>query len=449
MFGIFRDEVLPQLTGGIFTKVWSHDILQAAQTYPAVWHAGLAVAAAQRRSKIQDREQNALESRNKYYSFSLLHYNASIKYLMEIVSRKDLSDEDRETLLVTSVLFLSLCALQNNTKDALVHAQSGTNLYYQWEMFDSEIEASRKGVLSTESLNILITTLECTYTGSVMHSIIPKRWDWTSRPLPNCSPIPFESLSAAYTEFIPLLNLVVGQGWNLGSEGSFYSARDCCLSVWNHYRDEYGVWRGKLRKFLLSWKPDDEELEGVLQLEMLVKVFDLIFGEVMHPAEMHWDACGRAFEEIVIIGEQMWELQNRTAEKYDEVAGAFSLLLFPAECLYFVVANYRDASLRRRSIELLKKWKRQNGIWDSVTMAALCETLMLYEEEGASHDEWCECVSKEFICYGHRSAWTKSVIGQEGEVVMTIRSVYDMGNDLPGVTYMLQNQQKVRVDNLN
>lgn len=449
MFGIFRDDFLSRLTGGIFTKVWSHDILQAAQTYPAVWHAGLAMAAAQKRSKIQGNEGNALESKTKYYSFSLLHYNASIKYLMEIVSRKDLSDGDRETLLVTSVLFLSLCALQNNTKDALVHAQSGTNLYYQWDMCDSEIEASRKGVLSIESLNILITTLECTYTGSVMHSIIPKKWDWTSRPLPNCSAIPFESLSAAYTEFIPLLSLIVEQGRNVGSESFFYSARDCCLSVWNHYQHEYGLWRGKFREFLMSWEPNDEELEGVLQLKMLVRVFDLVFGDISHPVEMHWDTCGPAFEEIVDIGEQMWELQNRTAEKYDEEAGAFTLLLFPAEGLYFVVANCRDADLRTRSIELLKKWKRQNGVWDSGTMATLCETLVLYEEEGASEDEWCKCIPGEFICYGHRSAWTKSVIGQEGEVVMTIRSVADMKNDLPGITYMLQSQQKLRLDNLN
>lgn len=437
MFGILRDEALSRLSGSVITKLWTHDVVQAAQSYQAVWHAGLAMAAMHKKMKVHGESERAVQSRNNYYSFSLRNYNASIKYLVEIVNRKDLSDGDRETLLIASLLFLGVSSMQGHAKEAMMHAQSGTNLYYQWEMCDSEVEAARKGILSVESLNMLIATLECTHVEPEGQPVVGKNWHRKSRPLPECSPVLFNSLSEAYTEFVPLLNLIVEVSRSGGTKTSLFTARDSGLLSWNRYKHEFGVWKNKFHKFLLSWEANDEELESVLELEMFVKVFSMTFGDISQPIEMHWDACRQTFEEIVDIGEQMYELQAKYARKYDEENGAFTLSLSPAEGLYLVVASDRDADLRRRAIELLKKWKRRNGVWDTTTMAALCETLVAYEEGSASGDEWCKCVPGELICHGHRSAWIKSGFGEDGKVTMTIRSVHDTENDLPGVTYVL------------
>lgn len=439
MFGILRDEAVPQIAGKFITKFWSHDVLQATKSYPAIWHAGLAMAATHRKSQVTGQSAKAVQLRRNYNTFSLEHYNASIGLLMKIANRKKLSQADRETLLIASILFLSLCAVQDNVQDAVIHAQSGARLYQQWQIHDSRVDAVRNGILSRESLKFLTTTLKCALVEPIRPPDLESKLLLQKRSQSLYSPLPFRTLAEAYIEFLPLLENIIDQGGSANCQQVFEAARDN-PSTWNVYRREYAIWRAKFNEFRARWKPEKSELYCLLELDIYARLFGIMYNEVSAAPEMVWDAYTDEFKQILDMAEQIYELRTQASAKDRGQQGRlFTLSLAPGEALAFIAASCRDYQVRRRTIALLKKWKWRNGVWDTKAMAATCETLMAFEENAKSADDWCECVNGEFICHGHRVARTKAVCVGQSQITVRIQSVNDVRTDQPGIDYVIQN----------
>lgn len=439
MFAILRDDAVSQTAGRFITKFWTHDVLQATKSYPAIWHAGLAMAAAHQKSQLTGQSETAAQLRRNYITFSLEHYNASIRLLVQIAKRKTLSQRDRETLLIASILFLSLCALQDDVQDAVIHAQSGAKLYQQWQIYDSRMDAVRNGILSRESLKFLTTTLKCALIEPIQPTDLESKSPLERRPHSLYSPIPFRTLAEAYMEFLPLLENIIDQGGSANCKHVFEAAKDN-PSTWNVYRREYAMWRAKFNQFRAQWTPSDGELDCFLELDVYARLFGMMYDEVSAASEMIWDAYTDEFNHILDMAEQIYELRTEASAKDGEQQGGlFTLSLAPGEALAFMAASCRDYKVRRRTIALLKKWKWRNGVWDTRAMAASCETLMAFEENAKSADDWCECINGQFICHGHRVASTKAVFVGESEIVVRIQSVNDVRTDKPGIEYVLQN----------
>ena len=439
MFGILRDVAVGQIAGKFITKFWSHDVLQATKSYPAIWHAGLAMAAAHQKSQVTGQSESAVQLRRNYNTFSLEHYNASIGLLMTIAKRKNLSQRDRETLLIASILFLSLCALQDNVQDAVIHAQSGARLYQQWQIYDSQLDAVRNGILSRESLRFLTTTLKCALVEPIQPSDLESKSPLKKRSHSLYSPVPFRTLAEAYTEFLPLLENIIDQGGSANCKHVFEAAKEN-PSTWNVYRREFAMWKDKFNQFQAQWEPSEGELDCFFELDVYSRLFGMMYDEVSAEPEMIWDAYTDEFNQILDTAEQIYELRTQASTRGDEQqARLFTLSLAPGEALAFIAASCRNYKVRRRTIALLKKWKWRNGVWDTKAMAASCETLMAFEENSKSEDDWCECINGEFICHGHRVARTKAVFVGESEVIVRIQSVDDVRSDKPGVEYTIQN----------
>ncbi len=61
--------------------------------------------------------------------------------------------------------------------------------------------------------------------------------------------------------------------------------------------------------------------------------------------------------------------------------------------LYFVATKCRVRRIRWKAIELLRRAKRQEGLWNSVLTALVAERVIRIEEEGLGSDE--ELVTRE------------------------------------------------------
>lgn len=86
-------------------------------------------------------------------------------------------------------------------------------------------------------------------------------------------------------------------------------------------------------------------------------------------------------------------------------AGPHAALVFLAamtcEPLYLVAQSCRNHITRCRAIELLRRWRRREGIWDSMLAATGVQASMLREESGAeaegSRDGECGCVRGVYV----------------------------------------------------
>lgn len=93
-----------------------------------------------------------------------------------------------------------------------------------------------------------------------------------------------------------------------------------------------------------------------------------------------WDLYPQEGEDIVQFAESLLNLDERVRGPPNQRGVEFSLDMSLVGPLYAVAHKYRDPSLRRRAIALLKKANRQEGIWDSAVAARVAERLVEIEE---------------------------------------------------------------------
>lgn len=436
MFDLLRSATVRQITGGFDTSFWTVDFLQASQTYPAIWHAGLALSAMHQRMKITQNSSWNQQLQRDYYIFALKQYNSAIKCLMEIAQRRSPTPAEKETLLMASMLFAGICCLQGDPKQAVVHARTAIHLFYEWKFWEQIYDGkdTRKGcVLSGSSIVTLITYFESQFINRLRNESRPP---WRGQNTPQkCSTSPFTCVTDAYSEFQPLFNGLLETLLHISYPSEENVARPKPSNI-HLFRQEYGVWGEKFRQFKDSRKAKPEEEEGMTILELYWIGIEISVIVDVRKTAFAWDSFRPAYERMITLAEELYERElERCAAGYD-MEPVFSFSMSITEVLVFVGFNCRDFVIRRRVIALLKKWPRRDGLWDAKTIAAMCEAAMNLEEsaaikkedhaEGDNSAASCECIQGEFICHDHRVVETKFDFLDEGGAQVALRTVEDI-----------------------
>lgn len=98
LFGLFRTETVHSICGMLNKSFWSIDVPRAAQTYPALWQASLALAAIYETEKTKTTGNKITSTnnripkshrlnkikQNRYYIFALSHFHQSLLYLRKL-----------------------------------------------------------------------------------------------------------------------------------------------------------------------------------------------------------------------------------------------------------------------------------------------------------------------------------------------------------------------------
>lgn len=444
-FAMLHGECVRRMAGLFSESFWTVDVMRATQVYPAVWHAGLAMAAMHRATCITAQTAPARASRQRHEAFSLAQFHAAVPALLALTRKPVLADADKEAILLASTLFTGLCCLQENYEQASRHARGGNRLYWGWKYWrqngndddddgsddedgdDDDADATcttanyradnagsrRAGcVLTTKSLTAVFTHFEMQFCSRFRNVDMPE-WRWRTKAH-KCSAAPFASAVDAYTELQPLLTGYCHIGRYLSVPRNAAELEPAVGRTLPAYVRELLTWKAKFDVLLLARgddtlpPPDEEEAYKMLCLRLLWMTLETGLGPNDSGAtgEMVWDERLPAMERVMTFAETHFAARCHPDSGNGPRAFTFTFAMNVCEVLTFMGTNCRDGGIRRRLIALLHGWRERDGMMDARLLALIVHSVMVLEENATTGTQaphaGCTCVPDRFICAEHR-----------------------------------------------
>lgn len=406
MFDALRFNIVGLVAGGFDHGFWAVDVLRACQVQPAIWHASLALTALH-----QSQKQDAGETfrRSRHERLSMTHYGASIKHVIALTSKGNLSNGEREALLLASLLLTALCTMQGDVRQAMMHAANCIQLFHQWRLWEGHRSSvSRRGsMLNADSLNTIVAHIELQLVSRIEQVAIPP-WGSPCSP-PRCSDIPFASAAEAYHEFQPLFTSLIGLWQRAGLpllRGLPQPGPE--MDVRYPYVIEFQRWKKKYDALRASDNTSSVDAESMMTLYFYWYGLQICLEANIYGGETAFDIFLPAFQNMLTMAKELLEI-IRTSKEVGEgdERPAFSFTMSAIEGLMWCSNGCRDPEVRRGFLHLIQIWPRREGIWSNNLIAAIVETTIDLEETGWCDGELdagsdCICVAGAFICNQHR-----------------------------------------------
>lgn len=425
-FDTLRAQTTLEVAGCFDRSFWQMDMMQAARVYPAIWHAGLAMATMHHRIKMTASSGIKPDHGKKarfFYGKALTYYNSSIRELMKMVDDENTARADQEAILLACLIFTGLCTMMGEINDAITHARNGLQMFYQWRYWETAQSRPRRNCLVTaDSLVMAYTHLESQFMNR-MNYIDRPTWRGRGRAS-KCADAPFRSLTDAYFELQPLMNGLIDVGKNHTVPGHVnpYLAR----GVLEH-KHQFNIWRKKFEDLQAASTFHGDDADGLLILKMNANCFALLMDFGYEGSEVAFDSFCSVFEDTIHLAEQLYENRRKEGKLQGYGALQYSFSLSTCEALDFVGHVCRDTVLRRRLIALLKKWSHREGMWDSELIASAIEAHLMVEEEGVEDDAdcigSCACIRGSYICDDHRVCSQDIEFLENGKVRLTLNTI--------------------------
>lgn len=158
IFFNFHTETVVRLSGVFNRDFWVSGLPSAAQTHPAIWHAGLAIGAMQiYRDSVQG--VAAIDPQSDMYEFALTHFNRAISTIVPMMQPGSLAPKavgDIDVVLLASVLFIAINNLLGDKEKSAQHAKSALALFQQWDFAELARQRGRDPtVINARALSIV------------------------------------------------------------------------------------------------------------------------------------------------------------------------------------------------------------------------------------------------------------------------------------------------------
>ena len=173
------------------------------------------------------------------------------------------------------------------------------------------------------------------------------------------------------------------------------------LGIFDRWNQSFQSWRQEE-----NFSPSDEEAARTLEVNSKIFVLELDVVMQQNPprqiiwesdgprfqplSPLIWDAYTARFQVIVAAARNIIEDDAQVAVNRGDCKYTSDVNLVPT--LFAVIRLCRDPALRREAVALLHKLPIQEGIWNSITTARVCEKLIQVEEEGLGIVTKCEDV---------------------------------------------------------
>ncbi|KAJ3497205.1 hypothetical protein NLG97_g2079 [Lecanicillium saksenae] len=456
---MFRIHTAPGASVLFDKTFWTNHVVSAAQTYPALWHAALALAAVQQWKSEKDaarkgvQQYNELSSEN--YVFALKHYNHAIRHILPVASRQTHTYQDKEMILASEIMFFGINSMLDYLVEAAEHAKNAIRLYDLWEFGRADDENASTGfkgtaystprgaVLRKRSLVSLIADLRLQFLNRLDHQFMILRKEARESYQPSApAGKPLRSTDEAYDEMVLLLTeFLLATKMNAPVQVGILPSQP--LSFICHRR--FSTWIYKFEQFSQAFacSPPQEGADKyrwrMLTIYVLVMRARLLYGDVEDVHSL--DRCAATFYQALEQLERFaddWHGEPPAGTDSSQPAG-FSFSMSMAEICYCIATGCREHDLRCRAVALLRRWGVCDGMWDSNLMAALIEVTMQVEDEagianeslGAGVEPPCPCAYRKFVCGQHR-IWAKQVrVGNGREALFSYSLVEDVTSRLP------------------
>ncbi|CEJ92271.1 hypothetical protein VHEMI07932 [[Torrubiella] hemipterigena] len=460
LFGTFRDTLVTGMGGPFNHRFWRVDVPTAAQIYPSLWHSAIAIASIDHSTKVEkkrrqlgpdDPANNYLPS-NHHYIIALTHFNKSIRSLARSLAGKSLAQLsyiDKEMVLMTNILFIGICSMLEETGQLQSHYRNFKNLLSTLR-FGKEESTSRKGIMSYEDLLAVILSID----GSLEASY-QTRWlrSWVV-DVP-CYPT-LQSVTQAYTEFLP----IAYSGLNKKEDITNYTYDGPLRGIYR--QNQIAAYEAKLTNFLDEKKTlNSQDLVAIESIRIHLEVMkrkEEIFRKPNRAAAMKYELG------LFKVLDHMDSLLSKTTRLYSPYSDETAPMTFApslGSAMELMAAFPNNAHLRRKAIELMRKWPfKENGTRSKeevVVYEIILRHLLsgpertkhwqkkgipihpTYPNGGLNGGEFnglsgCECIYELYICRDHRlGSFTKDHLADPPRI--GLMNVFERRNEL-GYTWV-------------
>lgn len=367
-FRMFLEEGRKQSVVPGDVEFWKTLVPQLSENEPSIRYAALAIGA----MLLQLR--TALDCSKA----ALTYYNKSIQELLVVSTHVK-----KETALVSNVLFTCLECIQGHDTEALGLFHQGRRMFEEyWDTFGGSVPPSP----ITDGVRHLLARLRVL---ALLYG--PTMADYTS-PItvsPSVTPVGgFDSYEEARTAFYYL----VGDIHELIVEGSKarLAHQHQILKTLQFERDALQArlhgWKDKFWSLLEPSLYTDDNIGdqiAVLTLQCSYIIISVWLACCLEVDEVAFDAHLSAFQRIISVSEAVIDL----LDKSDLSKQPFSIELGLIAPLYMVGRKCRDPEVRRKVIELLRRGRKQEGLWQAKQQIQILQRVYEIEEAGA---EWPE-----------------------------------------------------------
>lgn len=430
LFGTFRSSLVPVI-GGVFNReFWSIDVPTAAQIYPSIWHGAVALTAIYKSIKVDKKSirrvfgSTSNPTRNQLYRHALVHFNKSIQALAKSMASypSDLSQisyRDKEMILMTSILYIGLCGMLSDDHQTKSQCESFSQLLEAMR-FGEEDPMTRNGIMAYKDLMSIILIID----SSIYQQMgLPGRWD--RKWIVQCPQIgAFTCMTDAYlamlpTQFMSLVKAEVAMAPN--SQGP--RKNRFRLDMLECYVARLDIFKHSQRSFT------SHDLETLNTLDLLMEL-SFIREEIM---------LSKTREESIAASEKLllaFDRVDAAMGRLSTLGAAFSSEPPPftfapsfGRLLQIYLAVTHSPKVRRRGIELMKKWPYSEVGSRSDELVAIQEITdhhaatgpartLPYQQAGLpifssfqNNDgselpfdplNSCECIPDVFICRDHK-----------------------------------------------
>ncbi|KAJ3485139.1 hypothetical protein NLG97_g6884 [Lecanicillium saksenae] len=406
-FYAMRTFVFMDAVGTYDQDFWQLDAVQAAQTYPAVWHAAFAFTEKYR----SNRYHKVDHKKGLYYQIlAEEHHGHTVRSVRDVVGQSAISSAESSAVLLSSILLLGFNCLTDDAAMKRVHLRSAFEVFDQLESLESSMAQSVPGSVVRHSgvvRQVPRFRSQCSISSIPTISNSPVNWYVIS----DCDS--FMSLTDAYDES---LQLGVPCSQAIRAAAAAVETDHPVPEIIYICRLQFKKLKSKFLAFLQSRFSEDANEEGLLSLQIWSLAMELLLFLRRRrgiEAELEYDAWAPVFEKQAALAEKLHGVLKRLAAARQPMLPLqpFSFTSSAAAML-LSVARYRNGSVRGKVASILREWLSQDGMIHSGTAAAMMEARTQVEEEGfllqgAARPEDCKCMAPEYIgalhrCHRHR-----------------------------------------------
>lgn len=446
-FTFFSDNVVAEVLPYFDSTPWRYMILQACAAEPSIRHAATAIGAlgktietvqsgrgrrpgashhrapalgnpieTAQRVKSRISRGGQLQEAVLHHQYALEQYHKAIKQMQSIASRGNI-----RTALITCIIIIFFENLHGNQDSVSAQLQSGIALLQDWKKNERDAAKHPKGFLSPapdlieDYLVQFFGRLEIEYMsfrdsrGAECHRSLKEEGKEVIKQMPTLLAsinqarvyldlimrrmmhftASINHMKVSYAQYKERLTQMTGQqdSWIDRKPG----AQVPQLPDFSSYASEQQALSSELDAWFAAFQPllnrsiarGRKDCVSALTLDIAARTSSISIRATFIKAETNYDVFESEFNTIVTHSALLLRtLENCMPKSKPKLAFSLELSVLPP--LFLTAVKCRTSEIRKEALELLVRYPRREGIWDSVTVAAIGKWVIELEEEGAT-----------------------------------------------------------------
>lgn len=406
----FKIRTVPKLPGSFLSEFWSHLLLQASLSEPAILHASLALSAVHKTDTLDTKA----DERAMIDQFALRHYVKAINHLKAHFAKKD--KVAFQVILIACVVFISLESLRGHLESAQVHIENGLKIIKEANSVSKNRDCS---VITIEKPTVTDDWIVEAVSRLDIQSRLTKQSCSITRPSfrrNDCSSIPRKF--RCFKEAWKTLDILTNDALLLSHTHCLLKSGDSCPSHQSPIEQRKKLLRA-LRRWLKTCKYSQESLiqniPNILgrrgaRILTIHHTMTTVMAELClcSEDEMAFDSQIYRFAHLLDEVELLFDTSRADhgfpASKMGLVEVVHSRgSIMDLGCispLYYLTMKCRVHRIRLQAIALLERCTHREGIWDAGIAALVGRKVMEIEERGFFGDMGRSISNKPSSCWG-------------------------------------------------